>query len=288
MTAAILSKIQTDAFAWQLKNFGKPDGLLMIAGMTEEFGEAQEHVADTERFIDGVSDCAIYCMQLCSVCGWDIGELWDARDLYEMPSRPWPILLGRISHHYVKGRVSRYRGTQQEHDVRCRAAISGLLKYWDVLLSGMGHDVISAIENTWKEVARRDWTKVRQVPIDDPYELLLVRVARLIGPTAFTKTEWNFIMAMHGANVGAAPRQPTGDVVRRLDGYQSRCKRCDNRLRLTRMHQNVAVGASVADGDGATHESIAAELGVTRARVQQIEAAAIRKLRAAARKLGLT
>jgi hypothetical protein len=138
--ATTLAQIQREAFAWQLRNFGESNGLLMIAGMVEEFGEAQAGIADNAEFIDGVSDCAIFLMQLCSICGWNVGELWDQRDLFELPSRPWPILLGRISHSYVKGRVSHYRGTTVEHDVRCRAAIGGLLKYWDQHLSSIAEE----------------------------------------------------------------------------------------------------------------------------------------------------
>lgn len=162
--AATLSQIQRDAFIWQRKNFGEPNGLLMIAGALEEFGEAQESLADTEAFIDGVSDCCIFVMQLSSVCGFDIGELWDRRDMFELPSRPWPILLGKISHHYVKGRVSHYRGTTAEHDERCRGAISALLRHWDQHLASLGHDFVAVVDKTWRAVSERDWTRDRPAP----------------------------------------------------------------------------------------------------------------------------
>lgn len=164
--AAILTAIQRSAFAWQKRNFGEPNGLLMIAGMVEEMGEALSGMNDIAEYVDGVSDCAIFLMQLCSVCKWDIGELYEQRELFELPSRPWPILLGRISHHFVKGRVSHYRGTQAEHDMRCRAAISALLRHWDEHLASMGQAFVSVVEATWVIVSQRDWTKERPVPAE--------------------------------------------------------------------------------------------------------------------------
>lgn len=83
--------------------------------------------------------------------------------------------------------------------------------------------------------------------------------------------------------------KPVSQFYRRLDGYQSRCKVCDNGNRVTRMQVTTyATNAGIKIGDGgATHEEIAAVLGVTRARVQQIEAGALRKLRALAEKRGV-
>jgi hypothetical protein len=58
-------------------------------------------------------------------------------------------------------------------------------------------------------------------------------------------------------------------------GYQSRCKLCDNRPR----RGPARLPTQVVLAEGATHDEIAAVLGVTRSRVQQIEAQALRKLR---------
>jgi hypothetical protein len=157
-TAAILSAIQKDAFVWQRKNFGEPNALVMLCGVFEEYGESCEAMGETEAWLDGVADSFIYLCQFCSILGWDVGELWQQRELFELPSRPWPILVGRISHSYVKGRVSHYRGTTEEHDVRCRAAISALLKYWEKHLADMGRDFCACVEKVWREVAARDWT----------------------------------------------------------------------------------------------------------------------------------
>jgi hypothetical protein len=157
MTAAILSAIQRDAFVWQKRNFGEPNGLLMLVGMGEEYGESQEFAADTDRYLDSVGDAAIYLMQFCSIRGWDIGDLWNRRDLYELPPRAWPVLAGKINHHHAKA-LTRYRGPAAEHDERCRAAISALLRHWELHLADMRQDFIATVQKTWAEVAARDWT----------------------------------------------------------------------------------------------------------------------------------
>jgi hypothetical protein len=161
MTAAanVLSQIQREAAVWQVKNFGPPNALVMLAGVTEEYGEACEHMAETAKFLDAVGDAAIYLMQFCTVVEWRIGELWDLRDLVRPWGRPWPQLMGKINHHYVKGRVQRYRGTQEEHDLRCRLCIAGLLRHWEQHLADMGFSFISIVSATWGDVSQRDWTK---------------------------------------------------------------------------------------------------------------------------------
>lgn len=163
--AVILSNIQRDAFAWQLKNFGPTNELTMLAGLTEEHGEACEAMGDTELFLDAVGDSSVYLMQFCSLLKWDIADMWEGRDLYEMPSRPWPVLLGRISHHFVKGRVQMYRGTSGLHDDKCRIAIATLLRHWDGHLHDMRRDYVAVVEQTWRTVSARDWTKERPVPV---------------------------------------------------------------------------------------------------------------------------
>lgn len=178
MSAAVLAKIQVEAFAWQRRNFGEPNALVMLCGAFEEFGEATDGIADTDEYVDGVSDCCIFLMQFCSTIGWDVGELWSHRKLYELPSRPWPILLGRISHSYVKGRVSHYRGTQAEHDVRCRAAISALLRHWEEHLASMRREFVGCVEATWAEVAKRDWAKEREASIQKEGDAIARDMAR--------------------------------------------------------------------------------------------------------------
>lgn len=178
--APILSGIQREAFAWQRKNFGEPNALVMLCGITEEYGEACEWMHDTPKFLDGVADAAIYLAQFCSICEWSLGELWDQRELFELPSRPWPILMGKINHHHVKGRVSHYRGTTAEHDVRCRAAIAALLRHWDTHLRSIGHDFVACVERTWAEVSQRDWRPERQVPASQQVDVAaLAEVRRL-------------------------------------------------------------------------------------------------------------
>jgi len=163
--ATILSQIQRDAFAWQVKNFGLPDALVMLAGITEEYGESCESMVDTPKWLDAVGDSAIYLMQFCSVVCWDVGELWDLRDVVRRPDgRAWPQLMGKINHHHVKGRVQRYRGTQGEHDFRCRVAIAALLRHWEAHLADMNRDFVAVVEATWREVSGRDWTAERPAP----------------------------------------------------------------------------------------------------------------------------
>jgi DNA-directed RNA polymerase sigma subunit (sigma70/sigma32) len=82
--------------------------------------------------------------------------------------------------------------------------------------------------------------------------------------------------------------KPVSEFYRRLDGYQSRCKVCDSSNRVTRLRASMLTGgASVFGGAVMTHEEIGAVLGVTRARVQQIEAQALKKLYRAAAKRGM-
>ena len=166
-SAAILSTIQRDAFAWQVKNFGRPNALVMLAGVTEEYGESCESMADTALWLDAVGDSCIYLMQFCSVLGWDVGELWDMRDVVRLPDgRAWPQLMGKINHHYVKGRIQHYRGTQDEHDFRCRVAIAALLRHWEAHIADMGRDFIAVVDATWRVVSARDWTADRAAPGD--------------------------------------------------------------------------------------------------------------------------
>jgi NTP pyrophosphatase (non-canonical NTP hydrolase) len=166
-SAAILSQIQKDAFAWAKKNFGAsltPETQLL--GLGEEAGEAAEAMGapDVSEFLDAIGDSTIFLCQFCSLMGWDIAALWISRKLYELPSRPWPILLGRINHHYVKGHVQHYRGTQAEHEFNCCAAIAALLRHWDEHLTSMNQDFLSVVQFTWSKVSKRDWTKDRPAP----------------------------------------------------------------------------------------------------------------------------
>jgi hypothetical protein len=165
-SATILSEIQRDAFAWAKRNFGAtltPETQLL--GLCEEHSEACEAMAHTEDYVDAVGDSGIFLFQFCSLLQWDIGELWDTRTHgLDMPSRPWPILIGKICHAYVKGRVQRYRGTTAEHDANCRAAIQTLLRHWDHHTQSIGHDFVAVVEQTWRKVAARDWTVERPAP----------------------------------------------------------------------------------------------------------------------------
>lgn len=170
--ATILSSIQRAAFAWGKKNFGdKLTPETQLLGVGEEHGEAMSAIGDPDpsEFLDSVGDSAVFLMQFASLMGWDIGILWDARECreLEMPPRPWPILIGRIYHSYVKGRVQHYRGTQAEHDEKCKAAIATLLLHWEQRLAIQGHDFIAVVGLTWEKVSARDWRQETKT-IDDP------------------------------------------------------------------------------------------------------------------------
>lgn len=163
--ATILSQVQKDACVWAKKNFGTsvtPE--VQLLGMAEEHGEAAEAMGDTEAFCDAIGDSTIFLMQFMTLLGWDIGQLWDWRKSYELPSRPWPILVGKLCHHYVKGYVQHYRGSRDEHEHYCRVTIGALLRYWDEHLSSLGHDFVAVVERTWAEVSARDWTRDRPAP----------------------------------------------------------------------------------------------------------------------------
>jgi hypothetical protein len=164
--ATILANIQRDAYVWLVRNYGPAKPLEQLAGLTEEAGEACEAIGDPNPadYNDAVGDSTIYLLQFMTLMGWSVADVWDGRAAYELPSRPWPILLGRINHAYVKGNIQHYRGTKAEHDARCLQAIGALLKYWDQHLASFGHDFVSVVEQTWRKVAERDWTAVRPAP----------------------------------------------------------------------------------------------------------------------------
>lgn len=166
-SSAILSQIQQEAFAWAKKNFAKTaTAEVQLLGLCEEHGEAMRNIADTDEFLDACGDSAIFLAQFCSLMGWRLGDLWEARECseLEMPSRPWPILIGEICHHYVKGHVQLYRGSPEEHDEKCKAKISTLLLHWEQRLKLMNRDFVTVVAETWANVAQRDWTKVRPAP----------------------------------------------------------------------------------------------------------------------------
>jgi hypothetical protein len=163
-SATILSTIQRDAFVWLTKNYGPAQPLEQLAGMTEEYGEACRDMADTAKYLDAVGDSAIYLMQFCTLLGWDIDELWDLREIFRPSGRPWPEMMGLINHHYVKGRIQKYRGIRVVHDFRCRVAIATLLRHWEEHLADMGHDFVAVVEMTWREVSKRNWTADRPAP----------------------------------------------------------------------------------------------------------------------------
>jgi NTP pyrophosphatase (non-canonical NTP hydrolase) len=157
--------LQLEVEAWRQRNYGKCQPWEQLLGLCEELGEATEAMGDNAAFGDGIGDSAIYLLNFCTSMGWDAAELYDLRNLYEQPSRPWPILVGRLAHHYVKGFVQNYRGTREEHEARAKASASALFATWEKLCAGMGTTFIGTLEATWAIVGKRDWTKERPVPV---------------------------------------------------------------------------------------------------------------------------
>lgn len=170
MSAAIIRRLQLEIEAWRQRNYGACHPWEQLLGLCEEFGESMEAMADREAYADGIGDSAIYLLNFCTSMGWDAATLYEQRDLYEQPSRPWPILVGRIAHAYVKGYVQNYRGTREEHETRGKAAASALFATWEKLCAGMGTTFIEVLESTWAVVGKRDWTQERAVPeeTDEP------------------------------------------------------------------------------------------------------------------------
>jgi hypothetical protein len=166
MTSAIIRRLQPEIEAWRQRNYGPCHPWEQLLGCCEEFGEAMEGMGDNAAFGDAISDSAIYLLNFCTSMGWDAATLYEQRDLYEQPSRPWPILVGRLAHHYVKGFVQNYRGTREEHEARAKAAASALFATWEKLCAGMGTTFMDTLQTTWAEVSKRDWTKVRPVPVE--------------------------------------------------------------------------------------------------------------------------
>lgn len=159
--------MQTEIVPWCLKNYGDETPEEPLLGMVEEWGEACEVMGDKDpiKYLDAVSDLMIYLVHFCDRMNLDPGTIYDARDLYEVPSRPMPILLGRIAHAYVKGYVQQYRGAQEKHHHTIVASLGAIMRYLDEQLQSMGQpDLVTITGATWELVKLRDWTKDRKPP----------------------------------------------------------------------------------------------------------------------------
>lgn len=163
--AEILRQIQKEHWPWTVKNYGQVELVEGVLGLVEEHGEAVEAMADANGYFDAVGDTMIYAICLCSTMGWDVGELWEKRKLYEMPSRAWPVLVGRIAHAYVKGHIQNYRGTIEQHNESIKVSLATLFRFLEYHVQDMCRDLITITQETWREISQRDWTKDRTPPI---------------------------------------------------------------------------------------------------------------------------
>ena len=177
MSNDVIRRLQLEVEVWRARNYGACHPWEQLLGVCEEYGESCEGMGDSAAFADSIGDSAIYLLNFCTSMGWDAGELYELRDLYEQPSRPWPILVGRLAHHYVKGFVQNYRGTREEHEARGKAAASALFATWERLCAGMGTTFEEVLTATWAEVSKRDWSKERETnaernPLNEMFGLM--------------------------------------------------------------------------------------------------------------------
>lgn len=158
--------LQVCVEAWRVRNYGPCQPWEQLLGLAEELGESYESLGnpDTSEFGDSIGDSAIYLLNYCTSRGWDASELYAIRDSVALPSRPWPELVGKLAHHFVKGEVQKYRGTREEHNAKGKLCVAGLFAHWEKLCAGMGTTFLEVLEKTWDVVSKRDWTKTRAVP----------------------------------------------------------------------------------------------------------------------------
>lgn len=160
--AQTLRDIQAEQFDWLVRCFGPNQAPWeSLLGLFEEHGEAMESITERDKFLDAIGDSVIFLLGYCNRKGWDIAALWDSRFSHEMPSRPWPILLGRISHHELKSH-QQIRGSHAEHNEKGQTAASTLLAHFDRLCKLHDTTLISLVSQTWNEVKQRAWDSERQ------------------------------------------------------------------------------------------------------------------------------
>lgn len=152
-----LTRIQREHSVWVAENFGEQPAWAPLLGMGEEYGEAMEHAADREEFLDAVGDFSIFFLHYLGIKRWDAALIWSLRDsVARAEGRPWPVLLGRLMHHELKTHQE-IRGSAKRHTASGQILSSQLFAYLEHHCKQMGADYLDVVERTWAKVRQRDW-----------------------------------------------------------------------------------------------------------------------------------
>lgn len=97
-----LSALQVQLYRWQVRNFGVPSELAILAGATEELGELAHALLKHHQGIrgmanreamreaagDAIADVVVYLIQLCTALRLDFGTLLEGTAI-EVMERNW-------------------------------------------------------------------------------------------------------------------------------------------------------------------------------------------------------
>lgn len=155
-------ELQSEVGAWSQRNFPNAKPYQPLLGVQEELGELVEaHSQFMTRRVgridieDALADLVIFLADYCERNSYSMR--WRLAE----PARPiegLQVAVGRLAHAHLKTEQG-IRGNERELESLAQKSIEQILCYAHDYASVYGIDFYRCIDDTWRQVKRRDWQK---------------------------------------------------------------------------------------------------------------------------------
>lgn len=161
------TKLQNEQKPWVAHNFPRRQVHHPLVGMFEEYGELL--IAETGAEIqDAVADITIFLTDFCTMNDFNLDQILymnKREDISWMDSgqalNGIAFSISKISHHYLK-RDQNIRGDFKTHTDQIEIRVSQLIGFLRHFSRTCGFDFERAVEDTWRQVSKRDWKKSKE------------------------------------------------------------------------------------------------------------------------------